>query len=107
MSRAPAYVPRAAPERSAAPPVAERPPANDWFEIDERKANGAIVMVTTEPMSDATGRLGRWYQKRYYHAGRWHRTAAWVDPRTLNTIEPQPTHWRPDPLRGVLAIPVE
>jgi hypothetical protein len=96
-----------APTASIAPTrVVERPPAADWFEIEEQKSSGDIVLVTSDPMRDAVGIRAQYHQKRQYLHGKWEKSAAWVDAWNMRPLEPQPTHWRPDPQRGRLEVPV-
>lgn len=82
-------------------PVAE-PVMPEWFRANVDPPLRQIVLVTCEPHSDSEGIPARWYERRSFIAGRWLRKASWVDPATLVTLNPQPTHWRQDPARLLL-----
>jgi hypothetical protein len=96
MSRAPTATRQAEPE----------PAPCAWFLTGESFPGQQIVLTTTDPQHDAAGVPARWYERRQFVAGRWQRASSWVDPQTLIPLQPQPTHWRPDPARMLLEIPV-
>lgn len=92
MSRAPTAI------RPAEPVVPE------WFRANINPPLQQIVLVTCEPATDVRGIPARWHERRAYKHGRWVRTAAWADPLNLQPLDPQPTHWRPDPARQLLEV---
>jgi hypothetical protein len=93
MSRAPT-----AAARQAEPPPPDLP---TWFAVADQFPADTVVLTTTDPQRDAEGVPGRWYERRQFGNGRWARYARWVDPATMRELDPQPTHWRPDPTRGL------
>jgi hypothetical protein len=101
VSRAPTAAARAAPEPAAEP----RPPVQ-WSLIADQVLHQQVVFVTADPEADDAGVLAKYYSRRRHVDGRWQPASEWVDPASLKAIEPQPTHWRPDPSRELLAVPV-
>lgn len=104
MSRAPTAAARATPE--AAPPPPEPRASPVWSLIADQVRHPQIVFVTADPEADDDGVVARFYSRRQHIAGRWQPASSWVDPTSLVPLDPQPTHWRPDPARELLEVPV-
>jgi hypothetical protein len=77
-----------------------------WSLIADQVPHQQLVFVTADPEADEEGTLARFYSRRQYIAGRWQPASSWVDPASLVSLDPQPTHWRPDPAREMLEVPV-
>jgi hypothetical protein len=110
MSRAPTAIARQTQSEVPAEQVIEQtasPPPVDtkWFDIDGESPREIVLLTTADPLSNGDGIPARWYVRRQYVAGRWRVVASWVDPATLVSLDPQPTHWRVDPARGLLLVP--
>lgn len=111
MSRAPTAIARQTQSEVPAEQVIEQtaspPPAvgTKWFDIDGESPREIVLLTTADPLSNGDGIPARWYVRRHYVAGRWRVVASWVDPATLVSLDPQPTHWRVDPNRTLLLVP--
>jgi hypothetical protein len=96
--------PTPAPVTAAEPP--ETQPAPAWFLTADDFPRQKIVLATHDPVADPVGVPARWYERRAFVKARWQKISTWVDPLTLATLDPQPSHWRPDPARASLEVPV-
>jgi hypothetical protein len=92
------------PVAKVADPGAEKPRIA-WFLAEKGVISNQAVLTTTDPANDQDGIPAIWYPRRQFVAGVWQKAFAWVDPMTRAKLEPQPTHWRPDPARGRLEVP--
>lgn len=78
----------------------DAPPKIMWHAIGEDFPRLKRVLTTTKPQTDPDGVPAVWYERRRSIAGRWVHFADWVDPMTRGSLDPQPTHWRADPMTG-------
>jgi hypothetical protein len=86
---------------SRAPTPAPKPPL--WKQIDDKAERyGAAVLVTSDPDKDHTGTPAFFYRRRVNREGRWKLLADWCGVTSRMSLDPQPTHWRPDPARARL-----
>jgi hypothetical protein len=77
-------------------------PAVNWRAIDEQTPAGTPVLVTASPEPDEQGVLATRRTRRTQHEGRWRARTDWCDNWSGAILDPQPTHWRPNPHRGSL-----
>lgn len=81
-------------------------PSYAWFLTADDFPRQQIVLATHDPQADPIGVPARWYDRRAFQKTKWVKVSCWVDPITLAVLDPQPTHWRPDPARQSLEVPV-
>jgi hypothetical protein len=79
--------------------------AINWHSIGDDFPRQKTLLTTIKPSSDLEGVPAVWYSRRRNEGGRWVTFADWVDPLTRESLDPQPTHWRPDPMQGKFPKP--